>query len=343
MGELMIKRKKQLKIQEKQREKRRETLRIKKTCKEDIFLRLLGKLYELDGTIKKIEEYLKKNRNINEWIICSDYCHGDKNKKNYVSTFSLIPLDKSANEIKNEIVLKKDFKNIGKEIPEEYIVFLKEMNTFTFNFIYNEKVLKNIVLDIEEERKAMKNQINVLNVEEKFHQLKENYLDDLKKFQTKLDKNNFSNKLYKNILLNITYLLFIELLLKNNIKKLDKVLWISDRDKLTEFSDYFILVARRIINLKIKNMYPEIKATDFGFIKISSDNNQEFDCFIRIPDYFCGVLASIDIKKGKTKVELPDKYGQIISNVLVSNEKISNVVLFSRDEKIGAGSICFNR
>lgn len=89
----------------------------------------MQKIFEcLESTVnksilEKFQSFLKQYPDVDKWFMCSDYCIGDKNKKNDVITFVIYPYILNFDDWKKVInnLQKKGFKTystcIGSILP----------------------------------------------------------------------------------------------------------------------------------------------------------------------------------------------------------------------------------
>lgn len=289
----------------------------------NIFSNIFESLFK-EVESKSLDKYLKKYKKIKKWLICSDYCIGDKEKKNNVSSFVIIPLLIDIPSLGKEIVLLKDFKKIGKIIPEEYIKYLKEMDYFVFNFVYSDTFLRVFEFDKNMEIEKILDHItrNKTNIK-KLKMIKEN-----------MSRKNFPIKLYKTIAFNAIFICYLKFFL---VKKTDirKLYLLSDEDKMIDFLEEFIFYQIRGYDSKLYPNFLKDNKIENYIIK-NKDNKTQLDPFIRIPDYFCGVIASFLDKEGvfTNEENLPQKYIQIINDVILYNENITTFIFKEIEDMI---------
>lgn len=291
----------------------------------------------LDETMNKESKirfcnYLKKYKDIKKWSICSDYCLDDKNKNSNVYTFALFPVTKDISELKEEVVqnIKSEIKKSGNFIPESTLNYLNNNDFFIFNFVFPKDFLKNYfsknfnkeseISSIEEQIKIIKN-----NWKNDYKDLIVNSLNNLIK---KMKERNFNLSLYKKILLNSFLAAYLCTFLQRQ-KNIETYSWLSDRDNMTTYGSGIInalyLWRKEEIKKIIKIKFSPIEE---GITILESKTKPFYDELIRVPDYFCGTLASlIKFSKNKDKyIEFSKKYDQIIMNVLNSNKNIVTIL-----------------
>lgn len=141
---------------------------------------------------------------------------------------------------------------------------------------------------------------------------------------------NFNLSLYKKIHLNSFLAAYLCTFLQRQ-KNIEIYSWLSDRDDMTTYGSGIINALyfwrKEEIKKIIKVKFPPIKE---GIIISESKTKPFYDELIRVPDYFCGTLASlIGFARNKDKyIEFSNnKYSQIIKNVLETNENIVTIVV----------------
>ena len=278
--------------------------------------------------------YLEKYNDIKKWSICSDYCLDDKNKNSNVYTFALFPLTKDISELKKEVIqnIKLEIKKMGNSIPESTLKYLNNNDFFIFNFVFPKDFLKIYF------GKNFNKEIEISSIEEQIEIIKNNwknnYKEDMINFLNSLIKKmrekNFNLSLYKKIHLNSFLAAYLCTFLQRQ-KNIEIYSWLSDRDDMTTYGSGIINALyfwrKEEIKKIIKVKFPPIKE---GIIISESKTKPFYDELIRVPDYFCGTLASlIGFARNKDKyIEFSNnKYSQIIKNVLETNENIVTIVV----------------
>lgn len=291
----------------------------------------------LDETMNKESKirfcnYLKKYKDIKKWSICSDYCLDDKNKNSNVYTFALFPVTKDISELKEEVVqnIKSEIKKSGNFIPESTLNYLNNNDFFIFNFIFPKDFLKNYF------SKNFNKESKISSIEEQIKIIKNNWKNDYKdvivnslnNLIKKMKERNFNLSLYKKILLNSFLAAYLCTFLQRQ-KNIETYSWLSDRDNMTTYGSGIInalyLWRKEEIKKIIKIKFSPIEE---GITILESKTKPFYDELIRVPDYFCGTLASlIKFSKNKDKyIEFSKKYDQIIMNVLNSNKNIVTIL-----------------
>lgn len=291
----------------------------------------------LDETMNKESKirfcnYLKKYKDIKKWSICSDYCLDDKNKNSNVYTFALFPVTKDISELKEEVVqnIKSEIKKSGNFIPESTLNYLNNNDFFIFNFVFPKDFLKNYF------SKNFNKESEISSIEEQIKIIKNNWKNDYKDVVVnslnnlikKMKERNFNLSLYKKILLNSFLAAYLCTFLQRQ-KNIETYSWLSDRDNMTTYGSGIInalyLWRKEEIKKIIKIKFSPIEE---GITILESKTKPFYDELIRVPDYFCGTLASlIKFSKNKDKyIEFSKKYDQIIMNVLNSNKNIVTIL-----------------
>lgn len=291
----------------------------------------------LDETMNKESKirfcnYLKKYKDIKKWSICSDYCLDDKNKNSNVYTFALFPVTKDISELKEEVVqnIKSEIKKSGNFIPESTLNYLNNNDFFIFNFVFPKDFLKNYFsknFNKESEISSIEEQIKIIKNNRK-NDYKDVIVNSLNNLIKKMKERNFNLSLYKKILLNSFLAAYLCTFLQRQ-KNIETYSWLSDRDNMTTYGSGIInalyLWRKEEIKKIIKIKFSPIEE---GITILESKTKPFYDELIRVPDYFCGTLASlIKFSKNKDKyIEFSKKYDQIIMNVLNSNKNIVTIL-----------------
>lgn len=106
----------------------------------------MQKIFEcLESTVnksilEKFQNFLKQYPDVDKWFMCSDYCIGDKNKKNDVITFVIYPYILNFDDWKKVInnLQKKDLKHT-RLVSDQFCQFLNQGYCFSFSFILQKK------------------------------------------------------------------------------------------------------------------------------------------------------------------------------------------------------------
>jgi len=146
---------------------------------------------------------------------------------------------------------------------------------------------------------------------------REEFIHKMKSFRNYLNRKEIDVKILSDIgvTVHIISAIIEFLLIKTNTKH---ILWISDRDKITDFQDGIV---HQLIRLGYSNLLKK-RVSDhevYGFIESKQYDKERFDELIRIPDYICGALASMDFDDSD---KVPEKHYNLFDKSIVDNDRI---------------------
>lgn len=263
--------------------------------------------------VKKWKRYYHKFKQVDSWYITSDYCLDDKTKNNDVMTFTIFPLIPP-------YVLKEDIKHYlpqdikkFKNISETALNYIKESPYFfSMAFLIKDK---NSIFKLEDNKQLLDNAIKRMELwpEKK----REEFIHQMKSFRNYLNRKEIDVKILSDIgvTVHIMSAIIEFLLIKTNTKH---ILWVSDRDKITDFQDGIVhqFIRFGYSNL-LKKRVPDHEVYDF--IESKQYDKELFDELIRIPDYICGSLASMDFDDTD---KVPEKHYNLFDRSIVDNDRI---------------------
>ncbi|WKL47940.1 hypothetical protein Q1W71_23700 [Flavobacterium pectinovorum] len=273
-----------------------------------------------------------------EWYLISDYCIDDTNKLNDVFSFSLLLNHDEISNIKDFIKAgaPKDIKN-AKDVGVSFLSYVNSSVIYHFSFIIprNNKLLKGFY-----SKEMMTSEISFIN------QVCENsiidnttglndYLKDvqkrIKQIKIEMQRPTFNETLMRKILLTGIFGASIANLLKINSTP-SKVLWISDRDAIIDKYDGFAFDFMFMHYLLLPtDKYPSKDKFEFMF---SNSGQTFYDELIRIPDYYAGTLASIDLNDKRQLEELHNKHKTFVRGSIVNSINQANIKLECTDSKL---------
>ncbi len=154
---------------------------------------------------------------------------------------------------------------------------------------------------------------------------------DLKKIINRAKDKEFNSQLFARLYSTATFASIIRYILKKESKNLELFSWFSDRDKITTFENGIIFTIYLLINLEIENLVNEpLKRIKEIISSPNQTGELKTDVFIRIADYFCGVMAILIGYKEKeleaNEIEL--KYKQFFEKVIKGNDKICSIAFY---------------
>lgn len=242
-----------------------------------------------------LSKFLKKHRTIKKWIIASDYCFDDKNKKNDVIAISLIPYVMDFSQLKSIVfkLARRDIKHT-KIVDDKFIDFLRYEDLFNisvivkqFDLFKNREEIKNFLVGFEH---AL---INVKDCNDYIQSLIKKVL--LLKNET--SQQNFNVKLMRRILLTsiLTSYFIVKIIDQCNA---DLIAWFSDRDSMTTSNKKFIYDLLWAMTKTLCHLCGEKNKPLGNNLKLchaeQTNENLWMDEIIRIPDYIAGTFADYD-------------------------------------------------
>lgn len=303
----------------------------------DIFFENLNKSF-YKNKINNFKKYLKKFNHIKHWSIISDYCEDDINKCNNVYSFVLYPICENPTILLKKIKEKipVEIKNIkGNHIINPITIdFFKNNDAFVFNFIFEKNFFKEIYYDQVLEREQIIRNINIIE-KNWSDEHKKIFLPHFKNFSEILNRKNPNLIICKKVYFISVMLGFLLFQLKISTDIIESISWFPDRDKTTSFNNGFIYS----LSFLFYDYYmKKIKHSPLIFYVTNNPNNEKpfYDEFIKIPDYFCGTLASLDLnifsdnsiqKKTLLPNNIKPKFLQFINEVIKNNDNIVNFIV----------------
>ena len=174
---------------------------------------------------------------------------------------------------------------------------------------------KNDVFKLNDNKQLLDNAIK--KMENWPQKKKEEFIHKMKRFRNYLNRKEVDLKTLSNISITVHIMsAIIEfLLIKTNAKH---ILWISDRDKMTDFQDSIVSEFVRIYYANLLNK----RVSDhkvYGFWGGKDYDKEVFDELVRIPDYISGAIASMDFDNVE---KIPEKHYDLFDKSIVDNERI---------------------
>lgn len=237
-------------------------------------------------------------------------------------TFTIFPFDHPY-ILKNGIkqYLSKDIKDF-KNISNEAIRYIKTFPYFfSIAFIIKNK---NEIFKLDSNKQHLDNIIK--QMESWPHNKKEEFIHKMKKFRNYLDRKEVDLKTLSDmsITVNIMSSIIEFLLIKTRARH---IIWISDRDRITDFQDGIVNEFVRIGYASLVNKRVSDNEV-YGFWGGKEYDKQTFDELIRIPDYISGAIASINFEDSS---EAPEKHYNLFDQSIVNNDRISIMHLDNTD------------
>ncbi|MBD3842372.1 MAG: hypothetical protein IE909_10885 [Campylobacterales bacterium] len=306
-----------------------------------LFLEALDTTFS-KSTQKELEEFLKSS-SISKWIICSDYALGDKQKKNDVMTFSLIPYAADINEF--QTIIKKLSPNDLKKtsaINDDFIKFQKELPIFHISFILNRKRKIEFTNEKEFFKYKTKEAIELLEhwcittLEHKETYQKQ--IKDLEALLTELDKKSTNLKVLRDIEIVAVVVAYVMTKMCEAID-IDVLSWFSDRDTLLsyggdKFSSPLIFTLIRNYFYIMNTQKPHTPKLAFGVPQ--KEGAMWYDEITKLPDFICGVLADYDLSQN---LSTHSKFIKLLEDHIASNDKMKIFKLSFEKEGFRASKI----
>ena len=261
------------------------------------------------------KSYKKQFPYVTEWYVASDYClNKDSEKPTKVVTFTLCPavnLEWLQTQINR--FLKSDVKN-HKNFSDTEIQFIRDNGFFFSIAVVVEKQGCGLVNKLKLELNSWISQIeNEANGNVFAQRLKR--FRQLKQY---LDQKSYSTDLVTKITL-VSFMvgIIIEfLIIKHNAQK---VLWISDRGKVMDFSEG---VSIELANMSYHKLVNGRRGQNFLFGVATEDPASKqfnFDPMIRYPDIISGVISSTDLYNN---LSIGQKHFDMFVNGISGNRRI---------------------
>ena len=273
----------------------------------------MQKIFEcLESTVnksilEKFQNFLKQYPDVDKWFMCSDYCIGDKNKKNDVITFVIYPYILNFDDWKKVInnLQKKDLKHT-RLVSDQFCQFLNQGYCFSFSFILQKKNYFDGWKRKEAGDMLIQTYINLTeNWQITTPSNAENYKEmnkKLQKLRNESRKKNFNYSLFGRMMTICFLAGYLRYLLLREQKNIKLFSWLSDRDAITNW-------------IKEEIFYDEMN---------------------RVADYICGTFADFDYTDGSVT---GDKQCKMMEDAISSNNYIIGI---SVEEK-GVAQICHSK
>jgi hypothetical protein len=263
------------------------------------------------------------------WYVISDYCFGDRTKKNDTVSFTILLHHDKIENIKEYIhhFAPKDIKST-RTISREFLQYINSPVVFTFTFVIDRK--SNLLRDYATDENMLsflspfRGVVSDIAANSTFEA---GYIEAVLKrsraFETDFQKKSFNSKLSRQIYLVSAFAsLVFEFL--SITKKPEYIQWISDRDALAERFDGFVYDLSFFLFLTgySKQISPNkesltiLDKPKFIFTEPEKSGKNFFDELIRIPDYLAGTLADLDIEANTFS---KDKYNTVLMESMVNS------------------------
>ena len=308
----------------------------------------MQKIFEcLESTVnksilEKFQNFLKQYPDVDKWFMCSDYCIGDKNKKNDVITFVIYPYILNFDDWKKVInnLQKKDLKHT-RLVSDQFCQFLNQGYCFSFSFILQKKNYFDGWKRKEAGDMLIQTYINLTeNWQITTPSNAENYKEmnkKLQKLRNESRKKNFNYSLFGRMMTICFLAGYLRYLLLREQKNIKLFSWLSDRDAITNWNDeiyqtFYHIISHCIIASEQGEEYHRIQEVYLENIK----EEIFYDEMNRVADYICGTFADFDYTDGSVT---GDKQCKMMEDAISSNNYIIGI---SVEEK-GVAQICHSK
>ncbi len=265
----------------------------------------------LEDTINKsalgdFKSYLCSKPFYGKWLICSDYCIGNKNKPNDVVSFTIMPYDTCPDEINGRFIslAPKEINKI-KRISPDFISYLKEKRLFHLNFILGtrkgltrrENMKDRQVVDriFEDTNKMLEDWSKISPGNLSYYKVIQKKIN---KAKSELGKKSANYRLFRDVMLISLLSAYISYLL-TKYSKARIVGWFSDRDKIIDSYD---TLAAELFDIYHHGLCEKgslnSSATEivFGVPETSENGVVGYDEVNRSPDHIAGTLADFNFE-----------------------------------------------
>lgn len=250
---------------------------------------------------KDFRAYLASNSEVKKWQIAADFCLHDKERPNDTFAFSLIPYDAYPQELFQEIKNKvpKDLKKT-RDVPDASIAFLRESRRFHFAFILSEQAT---IFDNGDGKdpplKIARESIDMTIYAMRNAGRSEANLRRLKLLKKEAQANRFNTSLLTDLYVFAYLICFVSLALARE-RDLKVIGWFADRDSMNTWCDGVVwdIASETLhgladhLHIEIPESAPAIAIPD---PELPAHEAMWYDEFVRIPDYFAGILAAWDL------------------------------------------------
>jgi hypothetical protein len=312
-----------------------------------VFEALIGAIGNtLNGSaLQDFQVFLSKLPAETKWLIASDYCIGDKNKKNDTAVFTVIPYYDTFESIQADIksIAQKDIKNTN-TIKNEYLQYNSSGIIFHFCFLIGRSSghpltmvnkasivewLNSSLLQTLERRKTQ--------ASEEMHDYYNGVIRKVKCLCQDVKSQSFNMSLMRNILLFSTIAAQIGSLLASE-RQIEIIGWFSDRDNITNYCDGIVFDLFGMFHHELCVLHEIDDSSIMLTLAIEADSQAKrmwYDEIIRLPDYIAGTIADWDLSTNNVSKE---KFITIIEGCIADNDHIALLRLSSK-----SGSIMCNR
>lgn len=261
------------------------------------FIRVLFDCFDKSAR-EDFRRFVGANKGVTKWHVAADFCLHDKERPNDSFAFSLIPYDAYTHELFQEIKtsIPKDLKST-RDIRDQSIAFLREDRRFHFTFVFAEAPA---VFDngnsVEDSLKIARQSIDLSIAALQTHGRSKENLRRLKLLKQAAQAKQFNVGLAADLYVFSYLICFVSLALarETNVEILG---WFADRDSMNTWCDGVVwdIAAESLhgfaqhLGIDVPHTAPLVAAPD---PTKRPQDEMWYDEFVRIPDYFAGILAA---------------------------------------------------
>jgi hypothetical protein len=323
--------------------------------KENIMLELTIPIMEVIGksTINDMVKWFEKLPTKAAWYVISDYCFGDKDKKNDTVSFSILLNHGKLINVKEYInaFAPKDIKNV-RNVSQGFLQYINSPVIFNITFIIdrNTKFLKEYatVGNMRSFLPPFRDFVNMIKANSPVNV--SSYFDSVVQridlFEKDFSSKNFNAKLSRQIYFVSAFvsLMFYYLTI---VKNPSHIAWVSDRDALIERYDEFAFDLAYFMFLgEYSNVFVNgSKSTpllfnepNIIFLKPDKSGKNDYDELVRIPDYLAGTLA--DLKMDDVSFS-KDKYYTVLYESIANSPNHAILHVYGNANKLSCRRIGF--
>ena len=254
------------------------------------------------------------------WAVVSDYVIGDTSARNDALAFTVLPIrDQAFSGSGFKSFTPTDLKKV-KVVSQSALSYMRNGDHFTFCFAV-EKGRHKRTSSASIKRALAATRVQAENWRRT--EARDEFLKKLRRVEQDLNANGFRRDIFEDgcLVSNIAALLAFNTIKSSNA---DKIIWIPDRDTMTESSNGFFFDAYNASfhGLCQNNGIP----SDHILVGIGVHDSKSapgtkpwYDDLVRLPDYHVGALARWDFLSDPIDKE---KHRQIVAEVFAGNEHV---------------------
>lgn len=286
------------------------------------------------ASVIPFRQFLDEHARQNQWVLASDYVWGEPSRPQDVAVFSLMPqADVSRLSSRLRAIFPRDFKKT-KTVQPELVAWFRSNEAFHFCIVLDKAA--SISFSDGRNRGVVARE-SIAKILAYVENVAPEWIVNLYKvLQRESLSPSFNVRLYADVLLLATcYAFILGLLAREGC--LARLRWCSDRDNRTTWLDGLVYSLGLINGARRCHPYGLVlDAADLPFLLMGQGPSaKRFDPIIRACDYLAGAVSAWSLSKNAT-TEGAEKYGVMLRDVVVGNERIFMVHLEMSDEQLWA-------